>query len=111
MNFPIDQLAIIVGELFDLSGDSRLSTTDQAMAYQSANLLHNYSEILAQKQFDSTKPQYTAAIDKMNQINADLSDAENEIKQLIKTVNDVASLVSSVEELLKTAASFGIARP
>jgi len=111
MNFPIDQLAIIVGELFDLSGDSRLSTTDQAMAYQSANLLHNYSEILAQKQFDSTKPQYTAAIDKMNQINTDLSDAEAEINDLIKTVNDVATLVTSVEELLKTAASFGIARP
>jgi hypothetical protein len=111
MNFPIDQLAIIVGELFDLSGDSRLSPADQATAYQSANLLHNYSEILAQKQFDSTKPQYTACIDKMNQINADLSEAEDEINQLIKTVNDVASLVSSVEEMLKTAASFGIARP
>jgi uncharacterized protein YoxC len=111
MNFPIDQMAIIVGELFDLGGDSRLSTTAQAMAYQSANRLHNYSEILAQKQFDSTRPQYTACIDKMKQINADLSDAENEINLLIKAVDDVASLVSSVEELLKNAASFGIARP
>src|SRR5882672_12090825 len=102
MSFPIDELATIVGELFDLSGDTRLSTTDQGKAYQSANLLHSYSEILAQKQFDATKPQYTAAIAQMNQINSDLSDAEDEINQLIQAVKDAAALVTSVEELLKT---------
>jgi hypothetical protein len=111
MNFPIDDLATIVGELFDLSTDTRLSATDQAQAYQSANLLHSYSEILAQKQFDSTKSQYSSAIAQMNQINSDLSDAEAKINDLIKAVNDAAALVTSVEELLKTAASFGIGKP
>lgn len=108
MKFPIDKLAVIVGELFDLSGDTRLSSDDRAKAYQTANQLHTYSEILAQKQFDSTKLQYTTAINSMNQINTDLAQADVNINMLIQAVGDAASLVGAVEELLKTTATFGL---
>ena len=108
MNFPIDKLAVIVGELFDLSGDTRLSSDDRAKAYQTANQLHTYSEILAQKQFDSTKLQYTTAINSMNQISTDLAQAADNIDELSQAVADASSLVGAVEELLKTAATFGL---
>jgi methyl-accepting chemotaxis protein len=109
MNFPIDKLAVIVGELFDLSEDTRLSDKQRSAAYRTANQLHSYSEILAQKQFDSTTAQYQATIKQMNQINNDLADAAEDIQKLVDAVNDAASLVGAVEDLLKTAASFGTA--
>ena len=106
MNFPIDKLAVIVGELFDLSGDTRLGAEQRNNAYRIANQLHTYSEILAQKQFDSTTAQYNAAISQMTQLNIDLSRAANDIQNLISAVNDAASLLSAIEGLVKTAASF-----
>ncbi len=109
MNFPIDKLAIIVGELFDLSGDSRLTAEQQNNAYRAADQLHTYSEILAQRQFDSTTAQYKAAISQMTQINDDLAQAADKIENLVQAVNDAASLIGAVEDLLKTAASFGTA--
>lgn len=107
MNFPIDKLAVIVGELFDLSGDSRLAPELRNDAYRAADQLHNYSEILAQKQFDSTAPRYQAAISQMTQINNDLTQAANDLQKLVDAVKDAVSLVGAIEGLLKTAASFG----
>jgi chromosome segregation ATPase len=109
MNFPIDKLAVIVGELFDLSGDTRLTPQQQANAYRIANQFHTYSEILAQKQFDSTKAQYKAAIEEMDKINNDLTQAAGGIQKLIASVNGAAELIGAIEGLLKTVASFGVA--
>lgn len=106
MNFPIDKLAVIVGELFDLSGDTRFDAEQRNNAYRTANQLHTYSEILAQKQFDTTTAQYNAAISRMTQLNIDLSRAANDIQNLINAVNDAASLLSAIEGLVNTAASF-----
>jgi len=99
---------MIVGELFDLSGDTRLDAAQRNNAYKIANLLHNYSEILAQKQFDSTTAEYNAAISQMAQLNIDLSKTANNIQNLIDAVNDAASLVNAIEGVLKTARSFAI---
>jgi hypothetical protein len=109
MNFPIDKLAVIVGELFDLSSDTRLSPQQQSDAYRTANQLHTYSEVLAQKQFDSTTAQYKAAISQMNKINDELAQAAADIQKLVDGVNNAAALVGAIEGLLKTAASFGAA--
>lgn len=106
MNFPIDKLAVIVGELFDLSGDTRLGAEQRNNAYRIANQLHTYSEILAQKQFDSTTAQYNAAISQMTQLNIDLSLAANDIQNLMSAVDNAASLLGAIEGLVKTAASF-----
>lgn len=42
-------------------------------------------------------------------INADLAQAADNVNRLAQVINDAATLVGATEDLLKTAASFGIA--
>ena len=102
---PADQLSTVVIRLFQLAGDTRIqpkSVRDDI--FVSAHKLHGYSMALAQKQFTENSQEYKETMDYITKINGGLKQAKDDIQNIVKTIEDLAKLISSVEKLLVAVA-------
>ena len=104
---PAQQLAAVVSQLYELSGDSRIPTAQQQALLLQAHDLRGDLVTLVSLQFTQNTVAYKGVMSNLDSVSDTLQQAQEGITQALAVINGVAQLAKSIDNLLTEAAQTG----
>jgi len=101
---PAQQLAAIVSQLYELSGDSTVPPPQQQTLLLQAHDLRGDLVTLVSSQFTQNSVAYKSVMSNLAAVSGALQQAQQDITQVITVVDGVAHLAKSIDDLLKEMA-------
>ncbi len=105
---PAEQLAAVVSNLYLFSGDSRVPPTQQQQLLLQAHDLRGDLVTLISAQFTQNTTAYQNVIAGVSNVTVALNQAQSDIAQVIKVINDAGKLASLIDALLQEAAKLAV---
>jgi len=104
---PASQLSTIISQLYDLAGNSTVPPDQQQALLLKAHDLRGDLIGLVAVQFANNTAAYQNVMTSLTTVSNALDQAQRDITKTIGVVNGVGQLASSIDDLLKEAASLG----
>lgn len=104
---PVEQLAAIVNQLYDLSGNDGIpKDQQQALLLQAHDLRGDLVTLVAQR-LSQDDAGYQELMTSLNNVTDALNAAGQNIQKAVEVVNNLAQLATSIDNLLKQAVQVG----
>ena len=101
---PAEQLGAIVSQLYELAGNSQVSSDQRQALMIKAHDLRGNLVGLVSMQFTNEMATYQSVMANLDKVTAALNQAEKDIQNITDVVNGAAQLAASIDNLLQEAA-------
>jgi hypothetical protein len=106
---PVQQLAAVVSQLYDLSGNSQVPAAQQQALLLQANDLRGDLVTLVSVQLSQSSAGYQTLMQSLGNVTNALSAAQTDISKVVGVVSGAAQLATAIDNLLKQAVQIGAA--
>jgi hypothetical protein len=101
---PAEQLGAIVSQLYELAGNSQVSSDQRQALMIKAHDLRGDLVGLVSMQFTNETATYQNVMANLDKVTAALNQAEKDIQNITDVVNGAGQLAASIDNLLQEAA-------